>query len=98
MGISGSVIAHKYFDNNEEVQDNVSCQLPSLEFASSEVKGAGIMGGMDMPSSGQLNSLIFSATIRSINKSAINVSAPGVHNIELRFSKDQFTRMVNQFQ
>lgn len=91
MIISGSVIAHKFFDNDAEVADNVSCQLPSIEFASSEVKGAGILGAMDMPSSGQLNSLNFSATMRSINKGSINVSTPGVHNIELRFSKDQFT-------
>ncbi len=91
MIMSGTVIAHKFFDNDEEVADNVSCQLPSLEFASSEVKGAGILGAMDMPSSGQLNSLTFSATMRSINKSSLSVSSPGVHNIELRFAKDQFT-------
>lgn len=91
MIMSGTVLAHRFFDNDEEVADNVSCQLPSLEFATGEVKGAGVLGTLDMPSSGQLNAMTFSASMRSINKSAINVSSPGVHNIELRFSKDQFT-------
>lgn len=88
---AGSVIAHKFFDNSEEVADNVSCQLPSLEFGTGEVKGAGILGTLDMPSSGQLNALTFSATMRSISKSSLSVASPGVHDIELRFSKDQFS-------
>lgn len=89
--ISGSVIAHRFFDNGEEVADNVSCQLPSIENGTTEVKGAGLLGAMDMPSSGQLNAMTFSASMRSINKGAMNVSTPGVHKIELRFAKDQFT-------
>jgi P2 family phage contractile tail tube protein len=91
MVLSGSIIAHKFFDDGVEVNDNVSCQLPSIENGTVEVKGAGILGSFDMPSSGQLNALTFSASMRSINKGAINLSRPGVHNIELRFVKDAMT-------
>lgn len=91
MIISGSVIAHEFYDGGVKIQDNVSCQLPSIEHGTTEVKGAGILGTLDMPSSGQLNAMVFSASMRSISKNSLNVSRPGVHNIELRFVKDTFT-------
>jgi P2 family phage contractile tail tube protein len=91
MIISGSVIAHKFYDGGVEIGDNVSCQLPSIENGTTEVKGAGILGALDMPSSGQLNAMAFTANMRSINKGSINLSRPGVHNIELRFVKDTKT-------
>lgn len=86
--ISGSVVAHRFFDNNTEVEDNVSCQLPSIENGTTAVKGAGILGALEMPSSAQLNAMVFSASMRSINKTNISCAAPGVHNIEVRFVKD----------
>ena len=86
--ISGAIVAHRFFDNGVEVDDNVSCQLPSIENGSTEVKGAGILGALDMPSSAQLNAMTFSASMRSMTKQNITCSAPGTHNIELRFVKD----------
>ena len=91
MIISGSIIAHKFFDNGVDIDDNVSCQLPTIENGSTEVKGAGILGALDLPSSAQLNSMIFSAVQRSINKGSISIASPGKHNIELRFVKDAMT-------
>lgn len=86
--ISGSIVAHRFFDNGIEIQDNVSCQLPSIENGTTEAKGAGILGTLDMPSSAQLNAMTFVANMRSINSSSVNIIKPGVHNIELRFVKD----------
>ena len=91
MLFSGNVIAHKVYGDGNEVGDNISCQLPSVEVASSELKGAGIMGTIDAPSLGQINSLTFSMSQRSINKDSAQLSAPGVHNIELRFAKEVIT-------
>ncbi len=89
--LSGSIIAHKVFDAGVQVDDNVSCQLPSIEPGTTEVKGAGILGTLDFPSSGQLNSMIFSMSQRSINRNSMMLSTPGLHNIELRFVKDAMT-------
>ncbi|HEX9061999.1 MAG TPA: phage major tail tube protein [Clostridia bacterium] len=91
MILSGSVIAHKVFDDGIDIDDNVSCQLPKVEFGTTEIKGAGILGAFEMPSTGQLNAMAFSLTQRSINKNSINLSRPGQHNIELRFVKDART-------
>lgn len=91
MILSGSVIAHKVFEDGVEIDDNVSVQLPSIENGTTEIKGAGILGSFDMPSTGQLNAMTFSMSQRSINKTSISLSTPGQHNIELRFVKDART-------
>lgn len=88
MFISGNVIAHKVIGDRKELGDNVSCTLPSIENATSELKGAGIMGTIDAPSLGQINSLSFEMSQRSLNKESVQLAAPGMHNIELRFVKE----------
>ncbi|MGE5631708.1 MAG: phage major tail tube protein [Caulobacteraceae bacterium] len=91
MIITGSVIAQKLLSDNVEIDDNVSCQLPSIEFQTGEIKGAGILGAMDMPITGQVNSMIFSISSRGINKKAAVFAKPGIQNIELRFARDVVT-------
>lgn len=88
MIISGSVIAHKLLSDGVEVDDNVSCELPSIEHGTTEIKGAGILGSVDMPSPGQLNAMTFSTSSRSINKKNSALARPGKQNIELRFVQD----------
>lgn len=88
MIISGSVIAHKLLADGVEVDDNTSCELPSVEFGTTEVKGAGILGTVDMPSPGQINSMSFSINSRSINKKTTALAKPGKQSLELRFVRD----------
>ena len=88
MIISGNVIAHKLLADGVEIDDNVSCQLPSIEVQTGEIKGAGILGSIDMPVTGQIGSMTFTVNMRSINKNAANLAKPGVQNIELRFARD----------
>lgn len=88
MIISGNVIAHKLLADGVEIDDNVSCQLPSIEVQTGEVKGAGILGSIDMPVTGQIGSMTFTINMRSINKNAANLAKPGIQNIELRFVRD----------
>lgn len=91
MIISGNVIAHKLLADGVEIDDNVSCQLPSIEVQTGEVKGAGILGSIDMPVTGQIGSMTFTINMRSINKNAANLAKPGIQNIELRFARDVVT-------
>ncbi|WP_422447802.1 phage major tail tube protein [Thermoanaerobacterium sp. DL9XJH110] len=91
MIISGNVIAHKLLADGVEIDDNVSCQLPSIEIQTGEIKGAGIMGSIDMPVPGQIGSMTFTINMRSINKNASNLAKPGTQNLELRFVRDTLT-------
>ncbi len=89
--ISGNVIASKLLDNGTEVDDNVSCLLPSVEVPTAEVKGAGILGSIDWPVFGQVNAMAFTINMRSINKKSANLAKPGTHDLELRFARDTMT-------
>ncbi|KPU42159.1 phage tail tube protein FII [Oxobacter pfennigii] len=91
MIISGTVIAHKLLTDGLEIDDNVSVQLPSIETQTGELKGAGIMGTIDMPASGQIGSLVFTVNLRSMNKNSGELMRPGIRNIELRFVRDVMT-------
>jgi P2 family phage contractile tail tube protein len=86
--ISGSVIADKLLSDGMEIGDHVSCQLPSIEKATAEMKGAGIMGTIDMPMTGQFNSMVFVINTRSINKNSVELIKPGPQRLELRFLRD----------
>lgn len=88
MTILGNVIAHKLLSDSVEIDDNVSCQLPSIEVQTGEIKGAGILGTIDMPVTGQVGSMTFTINMRSVNKNAANLAKPGIQNIELRFARD----------
>lgn len=88
MKISGSVIAHKLLADSVEIDDNVSCELPSIEFGSTEVKGAGVLGTVDMPSPTQINAMTFKISSRSVNKKTAALAKPGKQNLELRFVRD----------
>lgn len=88
MIISGSVVAHKLIVDGVEIDDNVSCELPSVEFGTTEIKGAGVLGSVDMPSPAQINPMTFTASSRSINKKATALARPGKQGIELRFVRD----------
>lgn len=88
MVIAGNVIAHKLLVDAVEISDQVSCQLPSIEKPTSEIKGAGILGSIDMPITGQVSSMVFSISSRSINGDATELAKPGVQKIELRFIRD----------
>lgn len=88
MIISGSVIAQKLFADGVEIDDNVSVELPSIEFGTTEVKGAGILGTVDMPSPAQINAMALVISSRSINKKNSELAKPGKQNLELRFVRD----------
>jgi P2 family phage contractile tail tube protein len=88
MIISGNVIAQKVLSDGIEIDDNVSVQLPSIEQQTSDIKGAGIMGTISMPTLGQFNSMTVSLNQRSINKNASNLAKPGTQNLEIRLAKD----------
>lgn len=88
MIISGNVIAHKLYSDGEEVMDTVSVQFPSIELATGEIKGAGILGSIDMPMTGQINAMTFAINARGVNKSNAKLARPGVQKLEVRFIRD----------
>lgn len=71
--IYGATGAFKYLSNSREIPNVTSIALPDIEIPTSEISGAGIMGTVDMPVPGQVNSMKITVTARATgaNKSAL---------------------------
>jgi P2 family phage contractile tail tube protein len=72
------------------LNDTTSCQLPSIETQTDSIKGAGILGEIDMPSYGQIGSMTFSHGCRVDGEDAAILSAPVVQEFEVRWVTDKF--------
>lgn len=89
---SGNVINHRVLVGNTEVDDVTSITLPNLEQQTVDLNGAGIMGTISMPTTGQIGSLELSIAYRSLSRSVLRLQRPGNQNIEVRFVKDYMDR------
>ncbi|MCR4442144.1 MAG: phage major tail tube protein [Peptococcaceae bacterium] len=85
---SGNIINHRVLVNDIEVDDVINIQLPNIEQQTVEMNGAGIMGTIAMPTTGQFGSLELSISYKSVSRSVLRLQKPGNQNIEIRFVKD----------
>lgn len=74
----------------ELLGDTSNLQLPSFEMASDTIKGAGIIGEIDMPSYLGVGSATFTINMRIDSKKAAFLSAPGRKWFEVRWVTDKF--------
>lgn len=72
------------------LQDTTDCELPSIEYATDTVKGAGIMGEIDWPTVASPGSMTFKPGFRIDGEDAIQLSAPKVQEFEVRWVTDKF--------
>lgn len=70
------------------IGETTNCQLPSLDYQTDSLKGAGIMGEIDMPSPSP-GSMAFSAGIRVSTADSASLGAPTVQELEVRWVTDQ---------
>jgi P2 family phage contractile tail tube protein len=71
------------------INDTNSCQLPSIETQTDSIKGAGILGEIDMPTYGQIGSMTFSHGCRVDGEDAAALCAPIVQEFEVRWVTDK---------
>ena len=57
--------------------------FPSLEFATTEIKGAGIAGTINSPSGGMFNSLTVSLNWRTTTRDFVQLLEPVAHTLDL---------------
>lgn len=73
-----------------QVDDATDLQLPSIEKLTDTIKGAGIMGEVDMPSFGQIGSMVFTVNNRADNPTYAIMSRPGEIKFEVIWVVDVF--------
>ncbi len=95
MKITNKTVDYKLraSDQNEKmmlIDDSADLQLPSIEKLSDTIKGAGILGEVDMPTFGQIGSMVFTVNNRADNAQYAVLSRPGQIKIEVAWATDVF--------
>ena len=74
--------------NTTEIDDAADVQLPSIEKITDTIKGAGIMGEIDLPGYGQISSMTMTINYRADNPKYAALSRPGQIKLELVWVSD----------
>lgn len=70
------------------ITDTSSLKRPSIEAMTDTIKGAGIMGEIDLPTMGQLSAMEYEITFKNANKKAIELFGQETQHIEVRWVTD----------
>lgn len=68
--------------------DTSSYTRPDIEALTDTIKGAGIMGEIDLPTLGQIGSMEAEITFNKTNTEYVDLTAPMAHKIEIRWVTD----------
>lgn len=87
--IATKTIQYSIFDRTSGspkfVDDTTTYTRPEIAMLSDAVKGAGIMGEIDLPTPGQIDSMEIELGLNKTNERAIAMFAPGSHTLEARW-------------
>jgi uncharacterized protein len=72
------------------IDDTASLTLPAIEKLTDTMSGAGIMGEIDMPTFGQIGSMVFTVNNRADNPQYAMLSRPGEIKFEVVWLVDLF--------
>lgn len=92
--ISTKTIQYAIYDKTSDkkgvyVEDTTSYTRPEIAMMSDGISGAGIMGEIDMPTLGQLDSMEGEIVLNKTNGRALAMFAPGSHTVEIRWATNQ---------
>jgi phage tail tube protein FII len=78
------------------INDTSSLQLPSLENLTDTLKGSGILGEIDMPTPGQIASMVFIMNIKASNEDSAYLITPGTKRLEVRWVTDRINTTTGE--
>lgn len=93
MKISNKTIDYKLKADNQDgamqvIDDSADLQLPSIEKLTDTIKGAGILGEIDLPVYGQVASMTFAVNNRSDSPMYSMLARPGAIKFEVVWTND----------
>jgi hypothetical protein len=95
MKIANKTVQYRLKATNERgqlvlIDDSADITLPSIEKLTDTIKGAGIMGEIDMPTYGQIGSMPLAINFRADNPNYATLSRPGAIQFEIVWVTDVF--------
>lgn len=85
------------YADNGEVLGVAEGTLPTIEFMTSEVKGAGIAGVVESPGMGQTSSMTMELTWRNRGKTWSQLLSPQGHNLDMYSAELDFDAGLGQY-
>lgn len=72
-------------------------QLPSIEYMTETIKGAGIAGEVDSPTIGHFSSMTLTLNWRSLVRSVIHLADPKAHSLDLRGAQQVYNPALGEY-
>ena len=88
--ISHSVINYKMFEGTNEYVGMAQVTLPSLQFMTANVRGAGIAGEIEAVLIGQMQAMQIQFQMLTLSKQAIDLAEPRDHTWEFHEAQQNF--------
>lgn len=82
--ISEKTVDYSVYRNGTTYLGTASVDLPSIEFLSETIKGAGIAGEMESPTIGHTSAMSLTINWRTVTPEAVGLIAPESHALDFR--------------
>jgi P2 family phage contractile tail tube protein len=73
----------------EFIADTNNVKRPSFEYMTETLKGAGILGEIDMPTPAQVGAMTYEIAVKRTNAKTISLFEPKTQHIETRWAEDE---------
>ncbi|WP_068775775.1 phage major tail tube protein [Paenibacillus sp. FJAT-26967] len=88
--IRDKIVGYTVYRNGSQYLGVATVELPSLEYMSETIKGAGIAGEVESPTIGQFGSMTCSLTWSTMDPAALELLAPEAHALDFRASQQSY--------
>lgn len=87
--IDESVINFAVYEDGTEYLGMSEVTLPEISNITQEISGAGIAGNVETVIAGHVEAMSLTLNFRTVTNSAIKLTRPGIHNIDLRVAQQE---------
>ena len=76
------------YENSIELLGTAKVKLPDISYLTAGIEGAGIMGKLNVPLLGMVESMSTSINFLTVTQAAANLGSPGKHLLDLRVAEE----------
>ncbi|NTU28850.1 phage major tail tube protein [Brevibacillus sp. HB1.1] len=95
--VSEKLISYRVYKDGKDFLGTADVTLPSLEYLTETVKGAGIAGEVDSPTIGNFGSMGLTLNWRTIEADAIRLAAPQAHALDFWGAQQVFDQSSGKY-
>lgn len=94
--IPEKLINYRVFEDGKDLIGTADVQLPSLEYMTETVKGAGVAGEVDSPTLGHFSAMSVTLNWRTVTEHLSRLATPRAHNLDIRGAQQRFNNATGE--